>query len=218
MADRQDPTKHRIVSQLVAASKKLSPPISHKEPATIAHLAWLARYATQTATFAARRTFQISLTLFASVSRLDDVIKLRIGHIKVHGDCVQLFLPRSKTDKQRDGDKKFMAPNPKATLCPVRNFRIWLARPEVGSDPLDAIFPRKSRASQPISPTTFRENLATALKGSGLPTITPHSLRAGGASALIVNGARIEDVQLMGGWLDPKSMQVYVKWSKEWRL
>ncbi|MCP4617628.1 MAG: phage integrase family protein, partial [Bradyrhizobium sp.] len=74
------------------------------------------------------------------------------------------------------------------------------------------------RASQPISPTTFRENLATALKGSGLPTITPHSLRAGGASALIANGARIEDVQLMGGWLDPKSMQVYVKWSKERRV
>ncbi len=108
------------------------------------------------------------------------------------------------------------ASNPE--LCPVQNIWDWLARSEVGKQEEDALFPAKYSPGRPIMKTTFSENFSAALENSGLPTITPHSPRVRAASALIESNARIDEIQLMGAWIEPWSMQVYVKRSQSRRL
>ncbi len=103
-------------------------------------------------------------------------------------------------------------------LCPVQNFQDWLAQAEIGKQEQDALFPAKYSPGRPIAKTTFSENFTAALQNSSLPTITPHSLRVGAASALIESNARIDEIQLMGGWTEQHSMQVYVKRSQSRRL
>ncbi len=107
-----------------------------------------------------------------------------------------------------------MAPATNAQLCLVQNFWDWLARAEIGKQNQDALFPAKYSPGRPIAKTTFSENFAAALQNSGQPIITPHSLRVGAASALIENNARVDEIQLMGGWTEPRSMQVCVKRSQ----
>ncbi len=211
LADRADPVQHKIIRSILAASKRIAAPVRHKEPAKISHLRHLRLYAEKTDTFAAWRTFLISLTLFGSCSRLDDLIALRIMHIEVQDGFVQLTLPRSKTDQVRDSCLKFLSSCEDSSLCPVSNFRIWLARKELGHSAEDAIFLARWARARPISKSTYRDNLKTALKNGHLPSITSHSWRVGAASLALERCGNVEDVQHFGCWAAPRSMQPYIK-------
>ncbi len=214
IADRPDPTKHKIVTQMVAAARKLGPPVKHKEAAQKRHLQKLLEFREQKGTFTSQRTFLIGLASYAGVCRADDILDLQIKHISIKDHMVRLDIPHTKTDRMRQGNSKYMARATDPKLCPVRNFRLWLDRAEVGKRDTDALFPAKFDPIQPISYTTYSENLAEASKGGGLPRVTPHGFRAGGASAMIEHGATMDQVQLAGSWQDPKSTQVYVERSE----
>ncbi len=45
IADQGDPTKHRLISDLVSAAKRVGPAVQHKEPATHDHLLQLQQFA-----------------------------------------------------------------------------------------------------------------------------------------------------------------------------
>ncbi len=59
--------------------------------------------------------------------------------------------------------------------------------------------------------TSFYDGLKEALKHSNLPKITPHSFRAGMATAAINNGATVADIQEFGLWESVSSVQRYMK-------
>ncbi len=218
-AGKADPTQHRLVSSIIAKAKRAAPPVTHKEPTTLEHLHWLQQYAQKKRTYAALRTYTLSLALFAAFSRSDELIDLTVGAVLDITDAsVTIYVPKSKTDQLREGEYKYLPAAVHTTLCPVAAFRRWLKRREIGGKGTDALFPAWKDKSRPISITTFSENLKAALEGSGLPKITGHSHRAGAATKAISNRANIEDVQLLGAWRDPRTLQSYVRRSKERRL
>ncbi len=216
-ADRADPTKHRLISDLVSAVKRTGPEVQHKEPATHGHLLHVQQYAAKMGTYVAARTFAIVLTLYAGCCRLDEVIGLPSSAVKVGKEKVQLYVPKSKTDQTRSGLKKSMYRAQHTTLCPVQTYEAWFQRKEVGRKKGDALFPLQRNWSKSVSETTFRENLEAALAGSDLPRIMSHSHRAGAATDAVQNHATIDQVQLLGGWRDPRSVASYVRRSEAGR-
>ncbi len=218
LADRPDPVQHKVIRLMLAATKRIAPPVRHKRPALIDHLQCLRLYAERKDTFAAWRTFLLSLTLYGSCSHLDDIISLRRRHIQVETAFVQLTLPRSKTDQIRDSRQKFLAGSSDLSLCPVVNLRQWLARQELGQSPEDALFPARWAPERAICKTTYRDNLKTALKEAQLPAITSHSWRVAAASEALERGGTVEDVQHFGCWAVPQSMQPYVLKTKNRKI
>ncbi len=81
VSDRLDLTKHKVIGQLVAAARKIAPPILHKEPVGMEHLLFMRHQATEAGMFSTARAFLLSLTMYSSCSRMDDVISLSRRHI-----------------------------------------------------------------------------------------------------------------------------------------
>ncbi len=211
LSDQDDPVQHKVIRLILSAAKRIAPPVCHKEPAMIGHIRCLGSYAETINTFAAWRTFLISLMLYGSCSRLDDVIALRRCHVSIGNGFVKLTLPRSKMDQIWDSCSKFLAASTDRSVCPVINFGQWLAREEVGQLESDTLFPARWTAARSISKTTFRENLKSVLHSSQLPAISSHSFRVGACSEVLECCSNIEDVQHFGGWAVPCSMQPYIK-------
>ncbi len=63
VADREDPTKHKLISALVSAKRRTGKPVKHKESGMLEHLSHLFGYMQSKQTFVATRTFVISLSL-----------------------------------------------------------------------------------------------------------------------------------------------------------
>ncbi len=164
-------------------------------------------------TFAARRTFQIVLTQYATVSRANDLIDLQIHHVMLRETFVRLTLPHTKTDPFQDGEQKYMALARNPDLCPVQNFWDWLGQVELGKEGHGCPLPSRIYHDSAHCTHYLQGNLAAAMKGANLLDITLHCLRVGGALAMIEGGASIDKVQLAGTWADPRSTQVYVKWN-----
>ncbi len=217
VADRQDPTKHRLVADLVSVARRTGPEVQHKEPATHKHLFCLQRYSQQKRTFVAARTYIIALTLYAGCSRLNDVLKLPRSAVTMGKEKVKLFIAKSKTDQTKKGLKKSMYKAVHTTLCPVAAYEDWFGRKEVGKRGAHALFPVQRDCKKPVSETTFKENLQTALAESGLVRISSHSHRAGAATDAAQNSATIDQLQLLGGWRDPRSVGAYVRRSEAGR-
>lgn len=70
-------------------------------------------------------------------------------------------------------------------------------------DPDDLLFPSPDNPKNPVSYQTFHGVFSRALKASGLPHVTPHSLRHGYASAMLASGASINVVMRNLGHSNP---------------
>ncbi len=57
LADRTDPVQHKVIRLILAAAKRIAPPVHHKQPALIDHLRCLHLHAENKDTFSAWRTF-----------------------------------------------------------------------------------------------------------------------------------------------------------------
>ncbi len=103
-------------------------------------------------------------------------------------------------------------------LCLVRNLKEWLKHPQVIKHKAGALFPSNRRPFVSVSKTTYKENLKVALKGSGLPKISPHGFHARFISATLERGVQPNRVQVVGRWGQECSMRPYIKSSKATRL
>ncbi len=211
IADRGNPTSSAVVQAVIGAAKRTAPPVKHKEPGFLAHLKHLRGVLRKKHTFSKLRTYVLSVVLYTTCSRLDEIIGLKRCHAKPEERWVRLDLPRTKTDQIRDGNYKFLPIGLDPDLCPKTIFMDWLDRPEVGKSMESALFPAFGRPEVPVSETTYGENLKLALKDSGLPPITGHGWRSGFATAALEGGADVASVQLCGLWAEPKSLQSYVR-------
>ncbi len=163
------------------------------------------------------RLLTVAVTLFVGCLRLDDIMGLCRGHVKLLVDCVQIFIPRSKTDQFRVGKLKFLAASKDEFLCPKKLLENWLAE-GVGPNADQPLFPMLSNKNKPVSKTTLRDNLKEALADSELERITFHSFRAGCATEAINKGADPSEVREYGLWASDQSMQRYTQRNKERRL
>ncbi len=189
LADLPDPTRHKLVSAIVSAAKRLSREVRRAVPATIAHIKLLAARAMESKGFAEKRTFVMSLVLLCSCCRLDDIICLRRKEVWFMKGGVRMVIPKSKTDQYWKGHVKYMAASKNPNLCPILVLTAWLQRKEVGRGENDAVFPHGHKTSRPTSKSTYSATLDRLQKNSGLPHLTPHSFRSGHVCISIGNGS-----------------------------
>ncbi len=158
LADKPDPTAHKLVSAIVSTVKRLLQEVRRAVPATIAHMKMLAAHATESNGLPGQRAFIMSLILLCSCCRLDDIIWLKRKEVHFVKGGVRMTIPKSKTDQYRKGHVKYMAAAKDPSLCPVKVLTVWMEK-RVGKRGEDAVFPHSHKASKPTSKSTFRSAL-----------------------------------------------------------
>ncbi len=218
LSDRTPVGQHKVVQALVNHARRLVPPVSHKQPATLEHLIFLSRRAESIGSFVAIRTFILSLTLFASCSRFDDLANLTRRAPEFFPTFYRLDLKKTKTNQFKKDDEKFGPLGNSPSICPLRNLQAWIHRKDVLDHPDAPLFPKRPRSDECISYTCYFDNLKAALKKSDLPRITPHCHRTGFSTEAVRRGVSLDSLQLCGLWKSQESLHSYVLKDPETRL
>ncbi|MAZ90016.1 MAG: Tn3 family resolvase [Cellvibrionaceae bacterium] len=145
--------------------------------------------------------------------RSDELSRLRVEHIQVvPGEGMTLYLPRSKGDRQNDG-QLFKAPA-LSRLCPVSAYIDWLHAADIQDGP---VFRRIDRwgclADKPLNPNSIITLLRTVFKEAGIAapeSYSSHSLRRGFATWANGNGWDVKSLMEYVGWKDMKSAMRYI--------
>ncbi len=206
----QDPTDSPLLAQFLQADRRRKEGVSHKEPATEKHLIAIADFYDANNSEKNFRTLVMSVLAFAGCLRVGDFREVQRKHVNIVNNVLNLEIPKSKTDQFREGARKCIPRGPDSRICPVTLILKWL-KLHVSRSQESPLFPMLTCPSKPISISSYREGLASALKNSGLPTITPHSFRAGFATQAINNGGTMDAIKEFGLWESEASVQRYAR-------
>ena len=157
--------------------------------------------------------------------RLDELLNLKVEHIHFYTDHMTITLPKCKNDQTREGNIIHLA-ELGSKYCPVANTAIFiqtlnlrpehflickLAKTKKGHNPIGA---------HNLSTSHIRKHF-NELIAKHLPqavNISPHSLRAGGASAAAENGVPDRMISKHGRWKSEGARNGYIKDSLQGRL
>ena len=155
------------------------------------------------------RTRVVVLLFVLALARPSDVAQTRRDQVQFRDDgSVALLLPRSKTDKARDGQVlRVGAPEDEGLANPVEFVRAWLVRTEDASLPHSRpLFPGPTQGL-PFSSDWFANTGKNFARAHGAPdSFTSRSFRASSATALLAAGVPTWQVQLLGRWTSEGSM------------
>lgn len=154
------------------------------------------------------------------MARRSELAELDVEDVRVSHDWLRVTVRRSKTDQDGVGAVVEVPRGEHAETCPVRLVEAWLAvlgettgplfRPvdrhgRMGGDPRFAGRAKGARmAPQAVEVVMRRAVLRAGLTGAGAagPRLTPHSMRAGGATQSYEDGASPLAIARHGRWLD----------------
>lgn len=158
-------------------------------------------------------------TGFFGLLRKAELLAIRWRDIRKITDGAKIFIPESKTDPNSKGVFVHVASRTDP-LCPVSalvNLASFL-NPDSRADNIFvfATTRNKSPANQPLSHNAFVKRIKKWIAAIGLDPkeYSGHSLRRGGATALIRAGVSPELVQLQGRWRSD-AYRLYVQRSSE---
>ncbi len=97
VADREDPTKSRVVTQVVQRARRASKEVVRANPVTLEHIAFLYDWSKRVQTFVSKRTLLLSMCLFLGFARWSDICNLKIGDVLIEDACVTLELHKLKS-------------------------------------------------------------------------------------------------------------------------
>lgn len=160
---------------------------------------------------------------WAMMGRRGELIALNIEDVSERNEGLEVMVRRTKTDQAAEGRKVAVPYGSDATTCPVRLTRAWLALLAdrgITSGPLlrrmdkngriagEAGFGRgisgrvsaSLRLSAPAIGIILKR--AALIAGVTVKDLTPHSLRAGGATGAYLGGADLLSIGRHGGWDD----------------
>ncbi|GMT27326.1 hypothetical protein PFISCL1PPCAC_18623, partial [Pristionchus fissidentatus] len=86
---------------------------------------------------------------------------------------------------------------------------------DLASSPSPWFFPSLQDPARAITTDGIRTELKRICEELGLPTLTPHTFRGGGASAALESGVPLEKVQRLGRWTSAQGMTPYIRDSVE---
>jgi site-specific recombinase XerD len=160
---------------------------------------------------------------WAMMARRGELIALNIADIHERDEGLDVVVRKTKTDQTAEGRKVPIPYGSDPATCPVRLTQAWLAvlaSRGITSRPLLRRMDSKGRiagemgfgrgicgrvsASLRISAPTIGIILKRAALIAGIPVknLTPHSLRAGGATGAYLGGADLLSIGRHGGWDD----------------
>ncbi len=226
IAGLPSPTEAPLVQAVQAGAHRiLANPRMKKELITPEILNKLAKtFAGPMATLTDIRTLSLCLLGYSGFFRFDDLAHIRPADITTfQEDHMSVRTRSTKTDQFRQGNQVLIVKTGTAT-CPVGMTRRYLS---MANEPLEsqellfcAIVKTKKgetlRASGGISYTSMREVVLEQLRSIGLDTkqFGIHSLRAGGATAVVQAGIDDRLFKRYGRWRSESAKDGYVKDAK----
>ena len=156
----------------------------------------------------------------ASGMRREEISRLQVTDLRIEEDGIRVRLSWSKTDQTGHGHERRVAAGDHPDLCPVQWIRTWLSNAGHSTGPLfRAIDTKGGLTDHGISPRRIdqivREHVAMArekhpdtFRGG---RYSAHSLRAGLATAALLSGKDVRDVQTH---LGHKSVQTTLRYHR----
>lgn len=164
------------------------------------------------------------LTAFWFGLRSDELINIRVCDVKFHWDgdtpYFELFLPKSKTDREGQGSTKKLDTLP--NLCPMHALRGWIEASCEGVDSKsyrDSDFPLFAKVSRwggisdsHIHPNAINKLFKSLLEEAGIDAeeYSTHSMRRGVANWIIDSGASVAELKDWIGWKDTRTAMRYL--------
>ncbi|MCE4052501.1 site-specific integrase [Pseudomonas sp. Au-Pse12] len=220
-----DPTKAPVVRQVFKGIRAVHP-VQEKQaqPLQLQHLeqvvAWLEEEAAGAAAegrqgdlLRARRDRALILLGFWRGFRSDELCRLQVEHVQaVAGSGVNLYLPRSKSDRDNLG-RTFHTPALQR-LCPVQAYIEWINSAALVRGPVFRGIDRWGHLSeQGLHANSVIALLRQALARAGIDAehYTSHSLRRGFATWAHRSGWDLKSLMSYVGWKDMQSAMRYVE-------
>ena len=203
---------------------------SKKEPITSDMIKTLVtKYSGENSTIPDLRFLLTCLLGFAGFLRIDELLDVKLKHIKLQESHLEILIPKSKTDQHREGHVVYIS-RIKSECYAVKYLEPYLQKAKLDiyndkeSPLIWRIFKTKSRhkisKTKGISYSRIREifkgyisEITTTPENFGL-----HSLRSGGASAAANNGISDRLISKHGRWSSEKGRNGYIKDSVVKRL
>ena len=155
---------------------------------------------------------------FAGFLRIDELLDVKLKHIKLQKSHLEILITKSKSDQHREGHVVYIS-RIKSECCPVKHLSVYLqnAKLDISCDKKSPLICRifKTKSGHNISKTNgisysrIREILSEI-------TMKPEnfglqSLRSGGTSAAANNGISDRLISKQGRWSSEKARNGYIK-------
>ena len=171
------------------------------------------------------RFVMICLLGFTAFMRLDELLNLKVKDIQFHHGYMTIAIPKCKNDQTREGNVIHLA-ELESKYCPVVNTAIFIHTLGLDADHFLICKLAKTKAGHnPIgtykmSDSYIRKHFNNLVKTHfpDMTNISPHSLRAGGASAAAENGVPDRMISKHGRWRSEGARNGYIKDSVANRL
>ena len=171
----------------------------------------------------------VCLIGFAGFLRIDELLNTKLKNVTIFADHMKIYLPKSKTDQHREGEKVVIA-RTGTRFCPVGQVEKFLteAKLDIERNKDAYIVPRlhktrkghKASKTKGISKTTmseiFQKNTASFRKED--ENFGLHSLRSGGASSAANHGVPDRLISKQGRWASESARNGYIKDNKKARM
>ena len=220
-----DPTRAPLVRKVLKGIQTLHPSVEKQaEPLQLIRLAqvddWLAGAITAAQEPGSRpdelrhrRDRALVLLGFWRGFRGDELIRVRVEHLRlVPGEGMTCFLPRSKGDRQAQGNT-YKVPA-LSRLCPVTATWEWIDAAGLTEGPLFRGIDRWGHVGEEaLHPNSLIPLLRRLLTCAGLPDAedySSHSLRRGFAGWANANGWDVKALMEYVGWRDVHSAMRYI--------
>ena len=182
------------------------------------------KYGEKNSTIPDLRFLLTCLLGFAGFLRIDELLDVKLKHIKIQESHLEIVIPKSKTDQHREGHVVYIS-RIKSDYCPVKYLEVYLkkAKLDISNDKESPLICRifKTKSGHKISKTKgisysrireifkdYISEITTTPENFGL-----HSLRSGSASAAANNGISDRLISKHGRWFSMKARNGYTKYS-----
>ncbi|MDF5375975.1 site-specific integrase [Vibrio parahaemolyticus] len=221
-----DPTKAPVVKKVLKGIAELHPAVEKRaEPLQLAQLQQLIEWIesqqrggqnpTKTTTqLRLARNKALILIGFWRAFRSDELVRLSVEHIRVYpGEGMELFLPRTKTDRESRG-RSYKAPALRQ-LCPVNAYLDWITAAGLTEGPVFRNISRWGALGQyALHPDSVIAILRQCGEEAGLDNharYTSHSLRRGFATWANANRWDIKSLMEYVGWNSAQTAMRYIQ-------
>jgi hypothetical protein len=220
---RESPTKGQVVAQVKKCAVKMRAPTKKilRDRMRMEDIRKLIRELFRTPAelvpAGERRCLILQVFLFFGMKRFSDVSDVKVKDVKyLHSGDLEVFVKSSKTDQERRGSTFVMSGKSKGGIC-IPELVSWYTKSlNLGDE--DFLFPRlrgsKNGAvavgSKAVAYSTALADLKEVTRRLGMPNLTLHSSRIGGATEGIEAGVDRDKIRICGGW-SSSAMDVYIK-------
>lgn len=195
-----------------------------KKPLTGEMVAKIISQSNLTDTLALRDCLMIAFA-YSLLLRYDEISHISCNHVSEQKNGLKILIPKSKTDKLRNGKNIFLSKSDSATST-YALFSKYLVATNLKLGINHFLFCPLKRAGASYIPTnkrlaytSYRDIVKRAVKSIGLDEkmYGTHSCRSGGATDLAPHVSQ-HDLLVTGRWVDPRSLRSYVELPEESRF